>query len=77
MICSTTELLDTELKDLEKVLMERNNYPKWVIRHIFTQVEFINGSNLLPASIETVAIPANENKTVRKKHMLLLPTKET
>ena len=77
MICSTTELLDTELKDLEKVLMERNNYPKWVIRQIFTQVEFINGSNLLPASIETVAIPANENKTVRKKHMLLLPTKET
>ena len=74
MICSTTELLDTELKDLEKVLMERNNYPKWVIRQIFTQVEFINGSNLLPASIETVAIPANENKTVRKKHMLLLPT---
>ena len=77
MICSTTELLDTELKDLEKVLMERNNYPKWVIRQIFTQVEFINGSNLLPASIETVAIPANENKTLRKKHMLLLPTKET
>ena len=77
MICSTTELLDTELKDLEKVLMERNNYPKWVIRQIFTQVDFINGSNLLPASIETVAIPANENKTVRKKHMLLLPTKET
>ena len=28
MICSTTELLDTELKYLEKVFVEKNNYPK-------------------------------------------------
>ena len=72
MMCSTSELLDTELKYLEKVFMEKNNYLKCVIRQVFIQVEFINGSNLSPPTIETIAIPANENKTVTKKHMLLL-----
>ena len=33
-MCSTRKLLDTELKYLEKVFMEKNNYPKWVIRQI-------------------------------------------
>ena len=32
-ISSTTELLGTEIKyELEKVFVEKNNYPKWVIR---------------------------------------------
>ena len=73
MICSTTELLDTELKHLEKVLVEKNDYPKWVISQIFTQVKFINNSNLSPPTIETIEVPANENKTVTKKYMLFLP----
>ena len=79
MICSTTELLDTDRKYLGKVFLEKNNYPKWVIRHIFRQVKFINGTNLSPPTIETIEIPANENETVTKKHMLNLssPTAET
>ena len=67
MICSTTELLDTDRKYLGKVFLEKNNYPKWVIRHIFRQVKFINGTNLSPPTIETIEIPANENETVTKK----------
>ena len=35
MICSTTELLDNELKYLEKVFVEENNYLKWVNRQIY------------------------------------------
>ena len=66
-IYSTTELLDTELKYLEKVFLEKNNYPKWVIRQIFTQVKFIYGSNLSPPIIETIKVPATENETVTKK----------
>ena len=69
MIWSTTELLDTELKYLEKVFVEKNNYLKWVIKHIFTQVKFINGSNSSPPTIETIEVPANENETVTKKHI--------
>ena len=51
-MCSNRKLLDTELKYLEKVFMEKNNYPKWVIRQIFTQVKFVHGSNLSPPTIE-------------------------
>ena len=71
MICLTTELLDTELKYLEKIFVGKNNYTKWVIRQIFTQVKSINGSNLSPSTIETIEIPASENETVTKKHKLL------
>ena len=49
---------------------------EWVIRKVFTQVKFINDSNLSPATIDTIGVPANENETVTKKHMLLLPIKE-
>ena len=65
MICSTTELLDTELKYLQ-VFVEKNNYPKWVIKQIFAQVKFIISSNSSPP-IETIELPANENETVTKK----------
>ena len=62
MIFSTTELLDTELKHLEKVFAEKNNYPKWVIRQVFTKVKLINDSNLSPPTIETIEAPANQMK---------------
>ena len=64
---STIELLDTELKYLEKIFVEKNNYPKWVTRQVFTQVKFINSSNLSPPTIETIEVAVNENKTVAKK----------
>ena len=72
MIWSTTELLYNDLKHLKKVFTDKNNYPKWVIEHEFTQVKFINNSNLSPPTIETIDVPANENKAVTEKHILLL-----
>ena len=66
-IFSTTELLDTEVKYLEKAFVEKNNYRKWVIRQIFTQVKFINGSNVSLPTIQTIEVPANENEIVAKK----------
>ena len=72
MIWSTTELLYNDLKHLKKVFTDKNNYPKWVIGHEFTQVKFINNSNLSPPTIETIDVPANENKAVTEKHILLL-----
>ena len=70
MTCLTKELLDTELKHLEKVYVEKNNYPKWVIRQVITQGKFINDSNLSPPTIETIEVLAHENETVTKKYML-------
>ena len=72
-ICSIRELLDTELKHLEKDFVEKNYYPKWIIRQVLTQVKLISDSNLSPSTIETIEVSANENETVTKKHMLLLP----
>ena len=72
-ICSTTELLDTEHKHLENDFTEKNNYAKWVIRQVFAQVKFINDINLSPPAIETIEVLVNENETVTKKHTLLLP----
>ena len=61
------------LKYSENVFVEKINYPNWLIRKIFTQVNFINGSNLSPPTIETIEVLANKKKGVTKKHMLLLP----
>ena len=62
MIYPTTEFLDTELKHLEKVFVDKNNYPKWVIRKVFAKLKFINDSSLSPPTIDTMKIPANRNE---------------
>ena len=65
-------IIGHERNHLEKVFVEKNNYPKWIIRQILTQVKLINDSDLSPPTIETIEVLANENKTVTKKRMLLL-----
>ena len=62
MIYPTTEFLDTELKHLEKVFVDKNNYSKWVIRKVFAKLKFINDSSLSPPTIDTMKIPANRNE---------------
>ena len=69
MICSAKDLLDTELKHLEKVFVEKNNYSKWVIRQVFTQVKFDNDSNLSPPTIEAIEVPANENGSSKEAYV--------
>ena len=61
MICPTTELLDTEVKHLDKVFVEKDNYLKWVIRQILTL-----GKSSTP-TIGTIEVPANDNGIVTKK----------
>ena len=63
------DLLDTELKHLEKVFVEKNNYSKWVIRQVFTQVKFDNDSNLSPPTIEAIEVPANENGSSKEAYV--------
>ena len=54
MICSMTESLDSQRKHLEKAFVEKDNYPKWVITQVFTQVKLINDSNLSSPTIKTI-----------------------
>ena len=39
LVCSTETYLKEELTYLEKVFIEKNNYPKCIINQVFTQVE--------------------------------------
>ena len=39
LICSTEELLNEELKHLEKVFREKNHFPKWVICNVMNEVK--------------------------------------
>ena len=42
LICSTQDLLKTELDHIPKVFLERNNFPLWVIKQIFGEEDQIN-----------------------------------
>ena len=37
LICSTEDLLKTELNHIKKVFLEENNFPQWVIKQIFAE----------------------------------------
>ena len=39
LVCSTETDLKEDLTPLEKVFIEKNNYPKYVINQVFTQVK--------------------------------------
>ena len=39
LVCSTEELLNEELKHLDKVFREKNHFPKWVIRNVMNEVK--------------------------------------
>ena len=70
-MCSTNERLQKELKYLEKVCHETNNYPQDVIKQILKQVqdEQIQQNINVP-----IAAIADETKTNEKKeHLLLVP----
>ena len=70
MICSIDQLLERELKYLEKVY-EKNNYPKYIVKQIldkaFEEHSRKNATN-------TTLDEQNETEhTTEKKHMLVLP----
>ena len=72
MICSTEELLNEELKHLEKVFREKNHFPKWVIRNVMNEVKnkHQRSDTRNPISIDNnIAVEEIE----QKRHLLILP----
>ena len=70
-VCSTNELLQMELKYLEKVFHETNNYPQHIIKQILKQVQDEQNQQNVTVPI---AATADETKTNGKKeHLLLVP----
>ena len=70
-ICSTDQLLERELKYLEKVFYKKKKYPKYIVKQILDKVfeerSWKNATN-------TTLHEQNETKhTTEKKHMLVLP----
>ena len=74
LVCSTETYLKKELTYLEKVFIEKNNYPKYVIIQVFTQVKeehkSRNYNNNIKNSIAVSITLENENE---KRHSLTIP----
>ena len=70
-ICSTDQLLERELKYLEKVFHEKNNYPKYIVKPILDKaLEEHSRKN----ATNTILDEQNQTEhTTEKKHMLVLP----
>ena len=71
LVCSTDIYLKEELSHLEKIFIPKNNYPKYVIKQMFTQVKEghknKNYSNNMENSIAVPITLENENE---KRHLL-------
>ena len=76
LVCSTETHLKEEPTYLEKVFLEKNNYPKYVISQVFTQVKeehkSRNYNNNIKNSISVPITLENENE---KQHSLTIPYK--
>ena len=74
LVCSTEIYLKEELIHLEKVFIEKSNYPKYVIKQVFTLVKEEhknrNYNNNMKNSIEVPITLENENK---KRQLLTIP----
>ena len=52
-ICSTDQLLERELKYLEKIFHEKNNYPKYIIKQILDKAfEEHSGKNATNTTLD-------------------------
>ena len=70
-IWSTDQLLERELKYLEKVFYEKNNYPTYIVKQILDKA-FEERSRKKATNI--ILDEQNETEhTTKKKHMLALP----
>ena len=70
-ICSTGQLLERELKYIEKVFHEENNYPKYVVKQILDKAfEEHSHENAINTTLDKQN--GTEHAT-EKKHMLVLP----
>ena len=69
--CSTDQLLEWELKYLEKVFHEKNNYPKYIVKQILH--EAFEEHSCKNATNTTLDEQNETENTTEKKHMLVLP----
>ena len=71
-IIFTEELLNEELKHLEKVFREKNHFPKWLIRNVMNEVNNKHQRSDIrnPISIDNnISVEEIE----QKQHLLILP----
>ena len=68
--CSTDQLLERELKYLEKVFHEKNNYPKYTVKQILD--EAFEEHSRKNATNTTLDEQNETENTTEKKHMLVL-----
>ena len=66
LVCSTETYLKEELTHLEKVFIEKNNFPKYVIKQVFTKIkEEHKNRNYKNNMKNSIAVPItleNENE---------------
>ena len=69
LICSTQDLLKTELNHIQKVFIEINNFPLWVIKQIFGEEDQKNKQQNNEDNDSSVINTESGNKC----HLLVLP----
>ena len=74
LVCSTETHLKEELTHLEKVFIEKNNYPKYVINQVFTQVKEEHKNRTYNNNIKnSIAVPITLENENEKQHLLTIP----
>ena len=72
--CSTETYLKEELTYLEKIFIEKNNYPKYVINYVFTQVKEEHKKRNYNNNItNSIAVPITLENESEKQHLLTIP----
>ena len=70
LVCSTETYLKEELTHLEKVFIEKNNYPKYVINQVFTQVkEEHKNRNYNNNMRDSIFVPVTLENEIEKRHL--------
>ena len=72
LVCSTESYLKEELTHLEKVFTEKNNYPKYVINQVFTQVKEEHKNRSYNINMKNnIAVPITLENENENRHLLL------
>ena len=80
LICSTDELRNRELKNIEKVFYENSSYPMYVTKHVLQKIseehnKAINGTDNSNNNIDgnNISSMNNESETLEKHPLLVIP----
>ena len=69
-ICSTEELLDEELKCIERKFIEISGYPKWIVTQLKEECKLVNEQYH-----RNIGTKIDSNTVATTTHMLVLPYK--